>query len=207
MAARLVRERITWALNGGTDIAQCNLHWLSPAGDAMADLAADTANATNAVWNAIRGYFYTGVIWTGHEYAEIDIDDGHVIATTSGHLPTSAAGSSGTNSLPPQIAEVITIRSAFAGASYRGRFYLPPMNTSVMTTSSQIGSTIVSTVVGAWTTYMRDAPGTTDYVPGVYSRTLHAFSGAVSLDMGNTFDTQRRRRSSFVESRTSGGSI
>lgn len=203
VAARIVRDRITWALNGGTDIAQCNLHWLSPSGADPALLAADTNAATTALWSAIRGYFYTGVIWTGHDFSEIDPTNGHVLSTISGELPLTPAGSSGTNSLPPQISEVLTLRTALAGPSYRGRIYLPPMNTSVMTTSSQLSQTIAQTVASAWADYLQDAPAATDYGPIVWSKKGLFGSSVTQVEVGNTFDTQRRRRSSFVESRSS----
>ena len=112
------------------------------------------------------------------------------------------AGSNTSGALPGDVALVTSLRTALSNRSGRGRFYLPgPAKDQVPSADGRVEATAVTAILAgltaAWTNYV--ATG----APVIYSRTLRTTTPVTSFDIGNLFDTQRRRESSMLETRVS----
>lgn len=112
------------------------------------------------------------------------------------------AGSNASGALPGDVALVVSLRTALSNRSGRGRFYLPSLaKDQVASADGRVEATAVTALLGnltgAWTTYVATA------APVIYSRTLRSTTPITSFDIGNLFDTQRRRESSMLETRVS----
>ena len=112
------------------------------------------------------------------------------------------AGTSTSNSLPADVAIVVSLRSPVANRTGRGRFYLPQPTTNALTAVGRIDetaqSTIVDALLAAWT--QANAAGEN---PVIYSRTQRATGEINSFNVGDLFDTQRRRENALTENRLS----
>jgi hypothetical protein len=112
----------------------------------------------------------------------------------------SLAGTSEGTSLPPQCSVGLTWRTALANKQGRGRMYLPVLSVStadagLLATASQTivakaGANLVNGLIGA------------GLVPSLLNRKTMVTTPITSGDVGNIFDTQRRRRNKLVEART-----
>jgi len=61
-------------------------------------------------------------------------------------LAASASGTGVVNSLPPEVAEVISIRTGNRGKRYRGRIYLPPMTISQVLATGNLASSFATSL-------------------------------------------------------------
>ena len=112
------------------------------------------------------------------------------------------AGTSEANALPADVAIVVSLRSPVANRTGRGRFYLPQPTTDALTAVGRLDetaqSTIVDALLAAWT--QANAAGEN---PVIYSRTQRATREINSFNVGDLFDTQRRRENALTENRVS----
>lgn len=106
-----------------------------------------------------------------------------------------------------QSAVVLSLRSSFPGASNRGRLYWPALNTGMDTATLKITTAqrdALSTDATAYLAAISAAIGTavsgSDPMLSVYSPTRGTARVVASIWVGDTFDIQRRRRDSLVES-------
>ena len=113
------------------------------------------------------------------------------------NLPGVATG----NSLPNDVAVVVSLRTNLANRRGRGRFYLPSLVATTLTAAGRLDPTaqqnIVDSLANAWNGYT----GIGD--PVVYSRTQRTIEDVISFDVGDLFDTQRRRENKVSQSRIS----
>ena len=111
-------------------------------------------------------------------------------------------GTSEANALPADVAIVVSLRSPVANRTGRGRFYLPQPTTDALTAVGRLDetaqSTIVDALLAAWT--QANAAGEN---PVIYSRTQRATREITSFNVGDLFDTQRRRENALTENRVS----
>lgn len=111
-------------------------------------------------------------------------------------------GSAEANALPADVAIVVSLRSPVANRTGRGRFYLPQPTTNALTAVGRLDetaqSTIVDALLAAWT--QANAAGEN---PVIYSRTQRATREITSFNVGDLFDTQRRRENALTENRVS----
>jgi hypothetical protein len=114
----------------------------------------------------------------------------------------SHAGIATGSALPADVAITVSLRSALANRSGRGRFYLPQPAQSTSTADGRILSTVVDTIIGAlepaWSTYRAWAQ------PVIYSRTNRSTVNISSFNVGDLYDTQRRRENKLPETRFGG---
>lgn len=103
--------------------------------------------------------------------------------------------------LPPDVAVVVSLRTALANRRGRGRFYLPQIAAANVTQDGAILPAAITSLLdgldGAFGGY------TSSGTPVVYSRVGRSTANVVSYDIGGFFDTQRRRENSTAEPRTS----
>jgi hypothetical protein len=159
-----------------------------------------------AVWPAtaggLKGWWEATTVLASLQSRTINPATGRVISTAGLNLGRPGTGSG--FPLPPEVAVVTSLRTALAGASYRGRMYLPAPRVASNNSTGRLDATAQNDIVvamaagmsavNASTTY-----GTTDVV--IYSRLLNTTEVVVQVDVGNVFDAQRRRRNSLAESR------
>lgn len=185
-----------------------------PGGDSwMFTWWATSGQAIDTVHNA-------GVAWASDFFGAAPVAALFPIATTLTNVTTvqvtdatgkqtfrrdgalALAGSNASGALPGDVALVTSLRTALSNRSGRGRFYLPgPAKDQVASADGRVEATAVTALLGnlstAWTNYVATA------APVIYSRTLRSTTPVTSFDIGNLFDTQRRRESSMLESRVS----
>lgn len=105
------------------------------------------------------------------------------------------------NPFPADVALVISLRTAMANRRTRGRFYLPQPAVSNATTDGRVAADLITdlgaSLAAAWTAY-----NTANDRPVVYSRTGRTFQNISSFNVGDLFDTQRRRENKLLEART-----
>jgi len=125
---------------------------------------------------------------TGLQSARID---------TAQNLDGVAAG----NPMPSDVALVISLRSALANRRGRGRFYLPQPAASNLTADGRVLADLITdlgaSLAAAWTGY-----NTANDRPVIYSRAGRSIVNISSFNVGDLFDTQRRRENKLLEART-----
>lgn len=134
----------------------------------------------------VRTYYYPG--------------PGPALTTGTANLSSPKAGS-GTCNRPPQCAASVSLLTAFAGQSYRGRFYLPWLGGTMdpATLKSSVPLNAPTQLAALLNALGAASPGTVDLEPHVYSPTLDVLTPVSTLRIGDVVDTQRRRRDDLVE--------
>lgn len=116
---------------------------------------------------------------------------------------TNIVGTAVGNAQPAEVALVVSLRTALANRTGRGRFYLPQPAANTLDTDGNLIAAAQSGIVGAlesaWAT--SNAAGES---PVVYSRTARATRAITSFDVGDLFDVQTRRQNSLTQQRVSG---
>lgn len=114
----------------------------------------------------------------------------------------SLDGVSASNTLPSDVATVVSLRTATPTRSGRGRFYLPPGVVADVTSTGRMladrVTDLMTSLEAAWTGYNSASDR-----PVIYSRTQRLTRNITSFDIGDLFDTQRGREGNLVEARTS----
>jgi hypothetical protein len=111
-------------------------------------------------------------------------------------------GTSESSALPADVAIVVSLRSPVANRTGRGRFYLPQPTTNALTAVGRLDETAQSTIVDALTAAWTQANAAGEN-PVIYSRTQRATREITSFNVGDLFDTQRRRENALTENRVS----
>lgn len=116
--------------------------------------------------------------------------------------PVSLVGADAGSALPGDVALVVSLRTNLANRRGRGRFYLPQPAASSLTSDGKVNADTINDIIAslqaAWGPY-----NSATAAPVVYSRTGRITTPVVRFDIGNLFDTQRRRENAVTESRTS----
>lgn len=178
---------------------------------------ADSARSSGDAQSAAVDW--AGVLWDGatagngledHMADEVGLDGVTTVQvdTATGTQITrldnalSRDGVSTSNTLPSDVAVVVSLRTATPTRSGRGRFYLPPVTVADVDTDGRILADLVTdlsaSLTAAWTGY-----NSASDTPVVYSRTQRVTRNITSFDLGDLFDTQRGREGNLVEARTS----
>ena len=174
------------------------------AGGTLAGASAAWAAAAPVLWNgtgatdSIGQFCKNTTTLTSASTAEIDVLTGKQLGRID--VVTALAGSAATESLPPQVSVACSLRTAFATRKGRGRFYLPPF-----ATGSVLGGLFLAanqSITSLACQKCLQSLVTATYLPIIWHRSSKLFDNIVSIDIGNVFDTQRRRRNKLVESRS-----
>lgn len=103
--------------------------------------------------------------------------------------------------MPADVCLVVSLRSALANRRGRGRFYLPQPATATLTSDGRVIADLITdlgaSLAAAWASY-----NTANDRPVIYSRTGRNFVNITSFNVGDLFDTQRRRENKLLEART-----
>lgn len=189
--------RLIWSLSGA-------LYALNVMGVVNAGSISITQALTNTIGTAIKSAFASsgqnGVISTIVSLANIGLRDIRTANQTE-FIDTGAAvaGTLAGDFLPPQVALCITLRTAFAGQSFRGRVYLPGYGEAA---SSSTGTSSGTSTSVNFITAIKAALVANALDLGVISRpapdAIPARSGSIQtvtsiVARDAVWDTQRRR--------------
>lgn len=172
--------------------------------------SSSTLASVQASWNAAIQAFWTGaldaLVHTGVSLTEISTAS--LNSTTGAQVSrladdVSLPGVAVVGLLPPQLSVVASLRTDLATRAGRGRFYLPPFDKgTVDATTGRLAATAVTDTLAAVNTLLTDLIAAS-ITPVIYSRTTHGTTTVTQVDIGDVFDTQRRRRDKLIEARTS----
>lgn len=150
--------------------------------------------------NGYKDHCTADVSMLGVITAEINVADGKQLQRRE--TGTVIAGVQAGNALPADASLVVSLRSALPQRTGRGRFYLPQPGASNMTTTGRVSADmqndIVSALVAAWSGYDTGVDK-----PCLYSPTFRVIRALVTFNVGDLFDTQRRRENKVTELRVS----
>jgi hypothetical protein len=103
--------------------------------------------------------------------------------------------------MPADVSLVVSLRTAIANRRGRGRFYLPQPATVNLTADGRVIADLIAdlgaSLAAAWASY-----NTANDRPVIYSRTGRSIQNITDFNVGDLFDTQRRRENKLLEART-----
>jgi hypothetical protein len=149
--------------------------------------------------NTLKSHISDQVGTDDAQVAELDDSTGFQVTKVMG-----TATNTGTNvgdPLPPQVSLAVSLRTSLATKAGRGRFYLPPLAVGASLAGELILAAQEAAVAGAQTALTGMA--TAGFPCVVYHRSDQTGTMVNRIDVGNVFDTQRRRRNKLVETRLS----
>lgn len=203
--ADLIKVSIQGAMPGG-EVWSINPVWrlnAAPVGVTVTQCQA-IATAVNAIVipTGFRDMLSTTTTVTGCR-VEARTVSGTLQALSEAVRATPILGS-GTAPHPYQTSMVVSLRSPLAGASGRGRLYVPATGIPIATANLRPVTADVTTFLSGTKTYLASiTSAVTSQVPdailAVWSRTLGTTLGVTRIQMGNVLDTQRRRRDAQIE--------
>ncbi len=166
-------------------------------------VSATAADAMTAAWSGTTSpagrldAYYTADL--GVDGVRVDELDGAGKNVSQFVTPLALVGTSTDELLPPNNAVAVSLRTDIPTKKGRGRNFLPsPVVTTVL---SQLLTTAVQTAIkNAWLralNHMLD----NDFPVGIFHRDTVEWDQVVSLDVGDVFDTQNRRRNQQTETR------
>jgi hypothetical protein len=130
------------------------------------------------------------------------------LSSQAEHARAAPVAGTGTSPHPFQTSLVLSLRTGTPGASGRGRLYFPATGAAINVLTLRPSSALVSSaLLGAKTllTSITTALNVTlvnDAVLSVWSRNGASTAPVNSIQMGDVFDVQRRRRDALLEAYT-----
>ena len=125
---------------------------------------------------------------------------GALRATGQADVVVPVPGGSNNSGLPPQVSEVISLRTSTAGARGRGRMYFPNLNVSAVNTTGRIQSLIQSDLATQFENFINGWNANADLFDVHVASPTGGFTTRVNqIRVGDVFDTQRRRRDALPE--------
>jgi hypothetical protein len=177
-------------------------HWLSTTTAADALLGANAFMTSLSTAANFGARFTSSTQFQNAKISEVDQATGTVLTTQFGTVAFSGTGLG--SPLPPQVATVVTLRTGSALRTQVGRYYLPAQVVSDVVSTGRMNAT----TMGQLATVLQTAHQAEVTAMGagsviVYSRKLRSDAVVTTLQIGDVFDTQRRRRDKLAETRTS----
>jgi hypothetical protein len=142
-------------------------------------------------YGSFNAYLRSGTVITiGERVLNVSTTPAGVIPVT----PATQSGATGTASLPPEVAAVVSWRSGLAGARYRGRTYLGPLAVAALATGGEFVTGFVTALQGAASTLVTALAANTPTTPlVVFSRKFNTWVPVTSAFVDDEPDSQRRR--------------
>ena len=182
-----------------------NLH-TSSSSVALADAASAWDSAVSLLWlgtatptDSIKQLIPTTASLLETITASLSPSTGKQVGAVN--VPNVKAGTNANGMLPPQCSVVVSHRTAVRNRSGRGRFYLPVyavnecvlglLDSTAQTQTKNACKGMFDSLIGAGLT------------PVVFHRKTLTTDNITTFDIGNVFDTQRRRRDKLIETRVS----
>lgn len=151
-------------------------------------------------------------IWTGHLDALIaplvsltEVSTASIDETTDKQISrladdVSLPGTATTEMLPFQVALAVSWKTALATRAGRGRIYLPPLAAGTVDDGRPSAATVTAVVGGANAFWA--ALNTAGLQLVIRHKGPHTSTAVSGGNVGNVFDTQRRRRNKLIEVRS-----
>lgn len=197
------RGTVKGHLEGG-EVFNFTLHFLAVTGQA-AVMAVDLATAVTKMWSGtntpagnITALYPAAIGVDGVVVDELDSAGKNV---SQGRQSLALVGTGTDEPLPPQNSVVVSLRTNVPTRAGRGRIFLPsPVTTTVI--DQRLDSAAQGDVLhGALA--MLNSMTADGWTTVIYHRGSDSGDQVVSIDVGDVFDTQRRRRNKLVETRVS----
>lgn len=176
--------------------------------------AADSTTEAAAAWHTALGLLWNGVSTPDDSIKQlvsigVGIDDSFAaqLDPTTGKqvdkvvTSETLAGTAVGEQLPHECSIAVSLRTALATRAGRGRFYLPPYDTTTVE-SGRLDVDPRDQTAAAAQGMIQSLNGDSFQVVIYHHFTLDS-TPVTRLDVGNVFDSQRRRRNKLVEVRTS----
>lgn len=175
--------------------------------DSIRDIA--TAHSAAVVWqqtvwngatagNGYKDHTAVNVLTSSVITAQINVSDGKQLARRETGL--TIAGVAAGNSLPADVAVVVSLRSELPQRTGRGRFYMPQPAVSSVTADGKLQSDLVNdleaSLLAAWAAYNTGVDR-----PVIYSPTFTVTRPIISFNIPDLFATQRRRENKVKQIR------
>lgn len=196
------RGTVQGHLEGG-EVFNFTMHFSAVTGQAAA-MATDLADAVTLMWSGtntpagnITALYPAAIGVDGVVVDELSPATG--VNVSQGRASLSLVGTGTGEALPPQNAIVVSLRTNTPTRAGRGRFYLPsPVVSTVV--DQRLDSSAQGDVLNGALAMLNHMNGLS-WQPEVYHRTTITGTDIVSIDVGDVFDNQRRRRNKLVETR------
>lgn len=170
--------------------------WTNNTGDDVSAALTKFQTAVAAMWAGdMDAYISDQVAYTSQKVVSVDPSSGRQIARADG--TATDAGADAGETLPPQVALAVTLRTALATRAGRGRFYLPPFAVTQMD-AGRLPSATQADVLDQ-VEQMFDSLIGNSHTPVIYHRNQASTTPITTVAVGDVYDTQRRRRDSYVE--------
>jgi len=194
-----LRSILHWTLPDG-EVAAVRTHWEpSSAIVSLDDATADAFEArAETYWADIKSHYAPATLFVGTTLQWIGTD-GLVLATLDRTI-SGVAGTADAANLPTECALVVSLRTANAGRSGRGRMYLPALGTNEVLGDGRCTSGATDDISQASATYLGPLTiGAETYTAVVASTTKELLQPILFTRVGDVFDVQRRRRNQIAE--------
>lgn len=208
MGVAHLRIELFGTVAGGAEHWSAGFSTAPPGGGGLADVAV-LSNLASNLFDAdffgavgINGLFRSSVVFIGARARQLN-SAGVTVAVAEDVLTTPTAGGAGggAESLPPQVSEVISLRTSSPGARHRGRMYLPPLASNCLTANGRLDSSVRTTVLNGMKDFFDDWNADANTLPVAVASNAGSFVETVThIQLGDVFDTQRRRRDRLPES-------
>lgn len=157
----------------------------------------------NEVWTgaAISAYISDHTTFVGVRLDDVREPGGIVRQAVSDNAEPVTGGLAGSQ-LPPQIAEVISLRTGDPGRSRRGRMYFPPLGVAALFGDGTLHVSRRAELAQAMADFFTGVNGDAFVASTAFvaSDVLQALIAINEVRVGDIFDTQRRRRNALDES-------
>lgn len=200
-------------LNGtmiGGEIWSTGITYAGPGGEVIesAEGCQDWAEAVAALFPSIIANDLGNYLSTSAEVTGVTVY--HYPASgpadALGTAPTPDSPGLTAITCPFQTSVVMSMRTASAGASFRGRNYWPALAADILSTG-RIATGDATDLATRWTELLvaiaEASTLTPTPVPMIYSATRNLITPVTFVSVGDVPDTQRRRRNALVESYSS----
>jgi hypothetical protein len=152
--------------------------------------------AAEAFYQDVSAWFSNLLAVTGHTIEFYDLDDPQP-RQPFGENGFDFTGALPSNSLPAEVACVVSSRAAYASGSpparRRGRFYLGPFQGNAVEVTGKIKNTVVDDIATAAQTFYQAVNAGGDAEAVVYSQVDGVGRPIVQTWVDNEWDIQRRR--------------
>lgn len=166
----------------------------------LASIQADAVTWLNTFWSvAVAGFYDANFEFARVSTALINQADGRQVDLAETAVTEVGTGTG--DSVPGDLAVVCSLRTATTARVGRGRFYIPGGLVTCIDGPGRVAATYVTALMtaldAAWGAYVAN------HVPIIYSRTDRQARDITRFDIGDLWDTQRRREQKASETRVS----
>lgn len=161
--------------------------------------AAITQTTANTLGSAIKAAFSAGGAWNTQVGTSVTLANVGIRDVSAPNRPefldagAAVAGTAAGNLAPLNTAICVTLRTALAGRSFRGRTYLSGLTTAAVSTGGLITGP-VQAAAKAWVDAVDAAMGANGFPMAVISRTRNVANDVTLTQTRDAlWDTQRRR--------------